>query len=133
MKRVLAKIHLGLAWVIVAVVIAQFFLAGLGIFRATSFTAHQRTGYLAIGLTLVLLLLALAGWLGGLRIGLSALLLVLTIIQSLLPKGPSLVAALHPVNALLILGVAVMLAQPGTMIGTRSRAADPVPNLREGR
>ena len=132
MKSMLAKIHVGLAWVIVAVVIAQFFLAGLGIFGATGFGAHRGTGYLAIGLALVLVLLALAGWVGSLRIGLSALLLVLVIIQSLLPKGPSLVAALHPVNALLILGVAVALAQPGAVIGTRSRSANPAPNL-EGR
>src|SRR5947208_1618077 len=110
-------IHGGLAWVILAAVIAQFFFAGLGIFRASSFQAHQMTGSLIMLASLILLILALAGWIGGVRIGLSALLLVLTIVQSLLVRGPSLVAALHPVNALLIMGVTATLARLGRESG----------------
>lgn len=122
MRKVISMIHGGLAWVILAAVIAQFFFAGLGIFRASSFQAHRTTGSLIMLASLLLLVLALAGWLGKVRIGLSALLLVLTIVQSLLVRGPSLVAALHPVNALLIMGVTATLARLGRESGAPARA-----------
>ena len=131
MRKIVSALHGGLAWIVVAAVVAQFFFAGLGIFGAASYQAHRITGTLIGVAALVLLLLALGGWLGKARIGFSALLLVLTIIQMLLVRGPALLAALHPVNALLILGVAVNLARIGMAAGARTiaRAADP----REGR
>lgn len=114
MRSVLSRIHAGLAWGSAVAVVAQFFFAGLGIFGASSFEAHQLTGLLIVGAALVLLLLALAGRMGAMRIGLSALLLVLTVVQPLLVRGPSLLAALHPVNALVILFVTLILARFGS-------------------
>jgi hypothetical protein len=113
MRNTLSKVHVGLAWVTVAAVVAQFFFAGLGIFGATGFGVHKMVGYLVIPVSLILLVLALAGRLGKVRIGLSALLLVLTIIQSMLPSGPAVIAALHPVNALVILAVVGNLVRLG--------------------
>lgn len=126
MRGTISAIYAGLAWVIVAAVIAQFFFAGLGIFGAASFAAHKTVGYLVIPASLILLVLALAGRLGTLRIGLSALLLVLTIIQSMLPSGPAVIAALHPVNALAILAIVGNLARLGMMERAPSRSARPV-------
>lgn len=114
MRTVFARMHIGLAWVILAAVGAQFFFAGLGIFGAASLQMHQTTGRLTIAASLVLLLVALAARPGMVRIGLSALLFILTIVQLLLARAPSLVAALHPVNALAILFVALRLARGGT-------------------
>jgi len=119
MRKVVARVHRGLAWMILAAVIAQFFLAGLGIFGAAGFDAHMMTGNLIGVASLILVILALVGRLGGATIGRSALLLVLTIVQSLLPRGPSLIAALHPVNALAILFVALLLANVGWRLACR--------------
>lgn len=123
MRKVVARVHRGLAWVILTAVITQFFLAGLGIFGAAGFGAHMMTGNLIGVASLILVILALVGRLGGATIGRSALLLVLTIVQSLLPRGRSLIAALHPVNALAILFVALLLARRGMAVGVSLRPA----------
>ncbi len=123
MRNILSRMHAGLAWVILAAVVAQFFFAGLGLFGAAGFGAHRLTGSLIVPGSLILALLALAGRLGGAAIGLSALLFGLTLVQSLLVRGPSLVAALHPVNAIAILYVAQRLASTGWR-AARSPATD---------
>ncbi|MDQ6602387.1 MAG: DUF6220 domain-containing protein [Chloroflexota bacterium] len=122
MRNVLPQMHRGLAWIIIAAVGAQFFFAGLGLFTTAGFGAHRLTGSLIVPASLILLVLALVGRLGGALIGLSALLLGLTIIQSLLTKGPPFIAALHPVNAVVILFVALNLARYGTRRGAQSPA-----------
>jgi hypothetical protein len=126
MRKTISAMHVGLAWVILATVIAQFFFAGLGIFGATGFGAHKMVGYLVIPAALILLVLALVGRLGRIAIGLSALLLVLTIVQSMLPSGPAVIAALHPVNALAILAVVGNLARLGMKERTPYRSTRPV-------
>lgn len=121
MKKVVSGIFAGLAWIVVAAVVAQFFFAGLGIFGASDFRAHRLNGSLIVPASLVLLLLALIGRLGVRQIGLAGLLLVLTIVQNFLVRGPSLVAALHPLNALAILGVSIRLARLSLPARTPSR------------
>lgn len=106
---------IGVAWLFLACVVMQVFLAGLGVFAgAQNFSLHREFGYVFGWLTLVLLLLALAGRLGRRWIGLSALILVLFAFQSvfvaLRDVMPAL-AALHPVNALAIFGVALHIAR----------------------
>ena len=110
--------------VYVAAVVVQFFLAGAGVFRAkpkagehlfesSAFDAHRGLGTILQASALLLLLLALLAWPGRrLLIG-SAALFVLLIVQGILAgAGDSApwVAALHPVNGLLILGLASFLA-----------------------
>lgn len=119
MRKAITAVYLGLAWVILAAVGAQFFFAGLGLFGASDLRAHRMTGSLIIPASLILLILAAAGRLGGARIGLSVALLGLTIVQSLLTRGPSLIAALHPVNAVVILFVALNLARYEARTGVR--------------
>ena len=125
MRKAITAMHVGLAWVILAAVGAQFFFAGLGLFGASDLRAHRMTGSLIVPASLILLILAAAGRLGGARVGLSAALLGLTVVQSLLTRGPSLLAALHPVNAVVILFVALTLARYEARTGTRMHRAAP--------
>ena len=106
---------IGVAWLFLACVVVQVFLAGLGVFAgAHSFTVHREFGYIFGWLTLVLLTLAIIGRLGRRWIGLSVVMLVLFAFQSVfvaLRDVVPAVAALHPVNALAIFAVALHVAR----------------------
>ena len=124
MGTVVYRGYQGLAWVIFAAVLVQFFFAGIGIFGEEpwgeeAFTPHILTGLLAVPTSLVLLILAavsaFTGNLRGRTVGMAALLFVLLIAQVLLGGlaqdiSPFL-AALHPVNALVLLGLSFHLAR----------------------
>ena len=103
------------AWLILAAVIVQFFLAGLGVFAgASNFQIHTAFGYLILFVMLIGLLPTFAARLPWSTIGLSALLPVLVVVQSVLISawhgGLLVVAALHPVNGLAIFALAGYLA-----------------------
>ena len=72
MQRTILYVHQGLAWVVLAGLFLQFYLAGMGLFGAASFEFHRTWGYLLAIPILLLLVLALAGRLGRRLIGLSA-------------------------------------------------------------
>ena len=107
--------YIGVAWLFLACVVVQVFLAGLGVFAgAENFSLHRDFGYTFGWLTLLLLLLALGGRLGRRWIGLSALVLVLFAFQSVfvaVRDAMPAAAALHPVNALAIFAVALQIAR----------------------
>lgn len=112
--RYLRVAFVATAWVFLACVVAQVFLAGLAVFGAATFELHREFGYLFGWLTLILLVLAIAGRLGRWWIGLSALLLVLFAFQSVFVALRDILpalAALHPVNALAIFYVAQLVAR----------------------
>jgi uncharacterized protein DUF6220 len=116
------------AWLFVACVIVQVFLAGLGVFdNPTQFITHRDFGYLFGWLVFVLLALAIAGRMGRRVIGLSALLIVLFILQSVFvafrTSQPAL-AALHPVNGFLIGLIGIVLAREGRGIAGATPRAD---------
>lgn len=117
---------IGVAWLFLACVVVQVFLAGLGVFAgAQNFTLHREFGYLFGWLTLVLLLLALVGRLGRRWIGLSALMLVLFAFQSVFVALREVIpeaAALHPVNALAIFGLALHVARRSRALASSSPA-----------
>jgi uncharacterized protein DUF6220 len=113
------------AWLFVACVIVQVFLAGLGVFDSPrQFVTHREFGYLFGWLVFVLLALAIAGRMGRRIIGLSALLIVLFILQSVFvafrTSQPAL-AALHPVNGFLIGLVGIVLARDGRALAGAAR------------
>ncbi len=113
MRHALARAHQVVAFLILAASFVQFFLAGLGVFGAPNyFGMHAMLGML-IGLaSLVLLLLSLASWPERTPIIFSALLFVLMIAQTFLAHASvPFIAALHPVNGLLILFMAHELAR----------------------
>jgi hypothetical protein len=103
------------AWLILAAVVVQFFLAGLGVFGGTGgFQAHITLGYSLLFVTLIGLVLAFAARLPWRTIGLTALLPVLIVLQSVFidvwHAGLPDLAALHVVNGLAIFSLAGFLA-----------------------
>lgn len=109
----------GLAGLFVAGAVLQFFLAGLGVFgTGAAFEVHATVGTTLAFASIVLLALAgvltLSGSLARRSAGLAALLVVLMVVQyslvELFSEAVPALAALHPVNGLLVLGVALSLA-----------------------
>lgn len=103
------------AWLILAAVTVQFFLAGLGVFAgANNFEAHRMLGYSLSFVMLIGLLLAVAARLTWRTIGLTALLPVLVFLQSVFiafwHTGLPGLAALHVINGLAIFSLAAFLA-----------------------
>jgi hypothetical protein len=128
MARRYARIgFVGAAWLFVACIVGQIFLAGLGVFGlpAGDFTAHRAWGYTFAYLTLVILILAIIGRFPRWIVGLSASLLVLFALQSILVAvrvDYPTVAALHPLNGFLILLVAIVLGRDGWRLVRADRA-----------
>lgn len=121
------RLHIWLAWLFVFAVLIQTLLAGLAIFGAVDgFTLHVEFGYTVIGiLTLFVLLAAVIGRLPGLDVALSFLLLVLYVVQTALPAARAalpILAALHPVNAIVLFALGVTIARRGSGVG-RPRAS----------
>ena len=114
MRRALSKAYSGLAWLALALGVLQFFLAGLGIFGASSFDAHEGVGYLFHTIAVIVFVLALAGPRTGRDIGMGFLFAVLATVQIYLPElrgdAPGL-AAVHPLLALLLLGLAAHIGR----------------------
>ena len=102
------------AGLFVACAVIQVFLAGLGVFDdPNAFITHRNFGYLFGWLTLVLLVVALVGRMPRRFVGLAVLILVLFSLQSVfvaLRADVPAIAALHPLNGFLILGVATYTA-----------------------
>ena len=94
--------------------IVQVFLAGLGVFDdPSSFATHRDFGYLLELIPIVMLVLALVGGMPRRFAGMSALLFGLFILQSVfvgMRESMPAIAALHPLNGFLILGLGILLA-----------------------
>ncbi|MBA2346183.1 MAG: hypothetical protein H0V83_14020 [Rubrobacter sp.] len=124
MKRVAYLGFKGLAWIIFAIVLLQFFFAGIVVFGEETWgdsavLPHRIAGWLVILASLVLLILAaISFFTGGARgatVGMVALLFVLSFVQLVLAAAYymnlPIIAELHPVNALLLLGLSFHLAR----------------------
>jgi hypothetical protein len=111
--HIMRWIYVVSAWLILVVVIVQFFLAGLGVF-AGDFQMHVALGYTILFLMLLVLVIALVARLPWRTLGLTALLPVLVFLQSLFIEawnnGLAYIAALHVVNGLAIFSLAGILA-----------------------
>jgi hypothetical protein len=105
------------ATVAVAVVLAlayQVFLAGMALFAGGTWEDHVGFGYLVALLPVLLIPLAWFARAGRETVALTVVLLVVAQVQTFLPLARDAapwLAALHPVNAMLVLGVAVVVAQ----------------------
>jgi hypothetical protein len=115
MRSIARSVHLAVAWLLVAGLVVQIFLAGLGVFRGpASFATHRDFGYLLELLPLVLLIVGLVARLGRrpalLAAGIFGLFLVQSVFVALRSTAPE-VAALHPVNGFLITFLAIVLAR----------------------
>ena len=113
-RGVVATLYRALVWLTLAGLVAQVYLAGAGAFGARTYTLHATWGTALSIPVLLLLVLAFLGRVGRVRIGFTALLLLLYTTQLVLAGMRSdapYVAALHPVNALALLGVTFFLAR----------------------
>ena len=115
MGRLGARAVQGLAWLVVAGLVVEFYLAGAALFGVVpSFQLHRALGSgLVIGMLLLLVLVLIARP-GRRLLGMTALLAVLTVLQAALPSlRPVLpgLAALHVVNAAVLLGLAGPIAR----------------------
>ena len=126
MKEAIYRIYQGLAWLIFGASVLQFFLAGLGVFRAGGLGPHRTVGDLLILASLVLLILAGAllftGSLARMWFGLAAVLFALTLLQyflasDLLQESARVLSALHPVNGLLLVALSHTLARGRSLLG----------------
>lgn len=113
----LRTLHAATAAVFGASLIVQVFLAGLAIPQLGgngSFAMHRDFGYLIGLITLLVLVTAVIARIGRRRIAQSAGFLVLYVVQSSLPymdPGLPAAAALHPVIALVMFGLASWYAR----------------------
>jgi hypothetical protein len=111
------QVHAWVAWAVVVAIVTQVFLAGLSIAQlggTGSFVTHVDVGRIFGIAFLALVITAVAARTGRRRILQAAGLLGLFVVQSILPYlDPALpfAAALHPVNALLMFGLAVAYAR----------------------
>jgi hypothetical protein len=110
-------VHAIVAWLFVASIVVQVFLAGAAITNlggSGNFEAHIGFGYSVIGLlALAVLLTALAARMPRRDVGISVGLFLLYIVQTALPNAKvsyPAIAALHPVNALLLFALATWYA-----------------------
>ena len=116
-------LHAAFAWLFVAGVIVQAWLAGAALAQlggSGNFGNHVEFGYTGMGiLALGVLVTALVARVPRIQVGLVIGLVVLYVVQTLLPnfRGSSpIVAALHPANALLLFGFSVIVARRATAL-----------------
>ena len=129
-------VHALAAMVFVAAIVVQVFLAGAALLQlggSGDFRTHIDFGYTWVGLaSLAVVVTAALARVGRRRIGISALLLVLYIVQTLLPalkKDMPSVAALHPVNAMLLFGLAAWFAWTAWRDRDPARRSDAAPTI----
>ena len=111
--RSLARAGLAIvAAIFAALLVVQVYLAGVGVFGTAGFAMHRDFGYLLSLFILLELLLAVVGRAGKVIIGLVLITLVQIILQSVFvamrAEQPA-VAALHPVNGVLLLFLTVVI------------------------
>jgi uncharacterized membrane protein YhaH (DUF805 family) len=130
MTSIARMAHLASAWLYAAGVLLQGYLAGSALAQlggSGDFGAHTEVGYTLMGLlALAVPLLALLGRYPRAHVGWSALLLVLYVVQTTLPStrdSSPAIAALHPVNAMIMLVLAVAIAVNARRIQTASSVA----------
>jgi hypothetical protein len=116
------------SWLLVAGLVVQVFLAGLGVFDSPErFALHASFGFTLMVLPLIMVLSGLAGGLGRRLVGLAGLMFGLFFLQSILVslrgQVPA-IAALHPLNGFLILLIAIAVAR-GALAMRRAAPAGP--------
>jgi len=107
-------------------VVVQVYLIGATLFAGNSVEDHRNLGYLLSLAPVIPLLLAWPARAGQRTILLAAALLVSAFVQSILPSlrdGASWLAALHPVNALVVFGLSVLVTRHAVRLARTPGAA----------
>ncbi len=104
-----------LAWLIVVGVVVQVYLIGAYTFGAGkgALDAHKGVGFALHSGEILLLLVALAAWLPKADLRLSVAMAVLGTAQIALASADKWGAGLHPLFALIVLALALLLADSG--------------------
>jgi hypothetical protein len=129
MRTWTARAHFAIASAFVASVAIQVFLIGLVLFNDGDVALHRSFGFVVFLLAILVPISAGVAGLPTKQVQLSAALLGLTFVQMFLAalkwSGPSPVAALHPVGALLVFAVGFAVARRAWMLavdrGTENR------------
>jgi hypothetical protein len=110
-----AGLHLALACAVVLGVFVQVYLIGSYIFGAGqgALDAHETAGFVVQGLEVIVFLAALPAWLPRVDLALSLALAVIGSLQAGLAGADRWVGGLHPLLALVVLGLAAGLALRG--------------------
>ena len=105
-------VHLALALAVVLGVFVQVYLIGAYIFGAGqgALDAHKTAGWTVHGFEMLVFVAALVAWLPRLDLVLSLLLAVLGTVQVTLASEHRWVGGLHPLLALVVVGLAAVLA-----------------------
>jgi Family of unknown function (DUF6220) len=112
--RLWAIVFAAAAWLFLAGVILQVFLAGLGAFKLAPWAAHGQLGWVLGIAPIVILLFAIAANAERRTVWLAVALALATAIQPELATArhtDPVLAALHPVNALLVFWLAWLVAR----------------------
>jgi len=128
------RVYLWSAWAFLASVVFQVFAIGLYLFADFDLGLHFLGSLIVFVVAIVVLGATAAAGAGGRSIRLAGALLVLTIVQGLLPGfddvGLPIIAALHPVNALVLfwLGLVILRdAQRHAQLSPAPGADDDIP------
>src|SRR5919202_6541375 len=115
LRRGAAWLHLALALVIALGVFVQVYLIGAYIFGAGSgaLDAHRSAGFTVHGLEVLLFVVGLVAWLPRADLGLSLLMALLGTTQIALASEHGWTGGLHPLGALLVLGLAAAIVRRG--------------------
>jgi Family of unknown function (DUF6220) len=133
-QSAITRLFQGLAWLVLAGLVAEFYLAGAALFGAMTFQPHRTLGTLLAVAVLLLLVVALVARPGRRLVGLTALLAGLTVVQVLLPSartGLPWVAALHVLVAVGIAAQAAAIARAPGRATVGSRSPDTTAKLRD--
>lgn len=126
MRRFFRFALLGFSWLFLAAIVVQVYFAGLMLFgQEGGRELHENTGYILGTAGVLFLLLPALARTGAMTIVLGVVLSVAAFFQpnlTYLRDTAPLVAALHPVNALLILGLSVFLVRRATVLVREERA-----------
>ena len=108
-------LYLILSWLLVAGLVVQVFLAGLGVFDDPArFAVHRDFGYWLSILPVLMILAALVGGMGRrmalLPLAVFGLFFLQSIFVAFRTSSP-MIAALHPVNGFVILLIAIVIGR----------------------
>lgn len=116
------------AWLFLVGVLVQVFLAGVGLFGLADWTAHVSLGWTLGSAPILLVLFALVARVRRSTVLLTVGLMIAAIIQPELAAARTnapVVAAFHPVNALLVFWLALVVARRATEAVRESTATRP--------
>ena len=135
MRKFFRYLLLGYSWLFLAAIVVQVYFAGLMLFgQADGKDLHFGTGYMLAFAGLLFLALPVLARAGARTVVLGVVLAVSTFFQPTITyarEESPVIAALHPVNALLIVAISVLMIRRATQLVREERASTELPELSE--